>query len=241
MNTTFLNFIEQQVDLIHPVVDFNPAREKIKYLDLSGQNSNLTAAIVSNTQLFTDFINKKRLDSQAKYLFGGYDELRSVYARSSLFDSQFASDKVRTPEEPRRLHLGIDIWGLEATPVYTPLAAVVHSFAFNKSFGDYGVTIILEHKFDRITFYTLYGHLSLRDIQNLEEGQYITKGEQIGHFGPEAENGYWPPHLHFQVILNIENYRGDYPGVCRYSERESFLTNCPDPDLILKLQQYAEI
>jgi hypothetical protein len=31
---------------------------------------------------------------------------------------------------------------------------------------------------------------------------------------------------------------GDYPGVCKYSEREKWLRNSPDPDLILNLNQF---
>lgn len=61
----------------------------------------------------------------------------------------------------------------------------------------------------------------------------------IGHFGEPAENGDWPPHLHFQVIHDMEFKKGDYPGVCSISERERYLKNCPDPDLILKMMQQA--
>jgi hypothetical protein len=31
----------------------------------------------------------------------------------------------------------------------------------------------------------------------------------------------------------MEGRKGDYPGVCKYSERKKYLANCPDPDLIL--------
>jgi len=32
-------------------------------------------------------------------------------------------------------------------------------------------------------FYTLYGHLSLADIQHLKEGKFISRGELLAHFG----------------------------------------------------------
>jgi len=57
-------------------------------------------------------------------------------------------------------------------------------------------------------------------------------------FGMRFENGNWPPHLHFQIIIDIGNWQGDYPGVCKFSERERWLQNCPDPDIILQLKQY---
>ena len=140
---------------------------------------------------------------------------------------------------PRRLHLGIDIWGRPYTPVMSPCDAVIHSFAFNDDFGDYGATIILSHNLDGITFHTLYGHLSLNSIKNLREGGNVRSGDVIAEFGIPMENGQWPPHLHFQVIDDMGDWKGDYPGVCKYSEREFYLDNCPDPDLILGMMKYS--
>jgi murein DD-endopeptidase MepM/ murein hydrolase activator NlpD len=117
---------------------------------------------------------------------------------------------------------------------------MIHSFAYNDHFGDYGATIILQHQLDMINFYTLYGHLSLRDIERIRVGQFITRGENFAHFGPWEENGNWPPHLHFQVILDMGNLEGDYPGVCKLSESGKYLKNCPDPDLILNLKRFLK-
>jgi murein DD-endopeptidase MepM/ murein hydrolase activator NlpD len=114
-----------------------------------------------------------------------------------------------------------------------PLDGIVHSFAFNNARGDYGATIILSHRLNDISFHTLYGHLSLNSIKNLSEGQTIKRGDVFTEFGIPFENGQWPPHLHFQVILDMEGKEGDYPGVCKYSEREKYLNNCPDPNFIL--------
>ena len=137
--------------------------------------------------------------------------------------------------EPRRLHLGVDIWGPAGTKVMAPLGGIVHSFAFNNNDSDYGATIILTHHLDGIGFHTLYGHLSLNSLKNLYEGQPVTKGEVIAEFGMRFENGNWPPHLHFQIIADMQGWRGDYPGVCRFSERMQWLAACPDPNIILKM------
>jgi very-short-patch-repair endonuclease len=141
--------------------------------------------------------------------------------------------------EPRRLHLGIDIWGKPYTRVMAPLDGIVHSFAFNNAYGDYGATIILTHNLEGSTFYTLYGHLSLNSIKNMQEGDVVRKGDVFCEFGIPFENGQWPPHLHFQIIRDMQGMKGDYPGVCRFSERESYLANCPDADLILKMMTFA--
>jgi murein DD-endopeptidase MepM/ murein hydrolase activator NlpD len=145
----------------------------------------------------------------------------------------------RDGTEPRRLHLGIDIWGKPYTPVMSPCDGVIHSFAFNDDFGDYGATIILSHNLDGVAFHTLYGHLSLNSIKNLRECGNVRRADVIAEFGIPMENGQWPPHLHFQVIDDMGNSKGDYPGVCRYSERQFYLDNCPDPDLILGMVKYA--
>ena len=219
-------------DQFHPVVKFDAALEKIIALNFTEKNEALKQIDLHNIQQFSDYITDELTSNHATFGFGGYDEIRVLYKRSSLFDEG-------DTEEPRRLHLGIDIWGNEGTEVFAPLDGVVHSYAFNNNYGDYGATIILSHCIDGFEFFTLYGHLSLADIQNLKEGQQIKHGQKFSHFGQPAENGQWPPHLHFQIIKNLSGYHGDYPGVCKLSERESYLANCPDPDIILNLGSFV--
>jgi len=215
----------------HPVIPFRDGTDRLMPLDFSEANEDLTEEIVKDTTLFTQYINRQLKEGNSRYGIGGYKEHRTVYSRSAVFDN-------KEEEEPRRFHLGVDVWGKIYTPVYAPLDGIVHSFAFNNAYGDYGVAIILTHRLDEIPFYTLYGHLSLNDIKNLREGQHIYKGDVIGEFGIAVENGHWPPHLHFQVIGDMEGYKGDYPGVCAYSKREKYIDNCPDPDLILQLERF---
>jgi murein DD-endopeptidase MepM/ murein hydrolase activator NlpD len=119
------------------------------------------------------------------------------------------------------------------TPVVAPLNGIIHSFAFNNHFGDYGATIILTHNIEGNTFHSLYGHLSLNSLKNLQEGQLIKQGEVFAEFGMQFENGHWPPHLHLQLIIDTQGMRGDYPGVCKFSERAIYFANCPDPALLL--------
>jgi peptidoglycan LD-endopeptidase LytH len=222
------NIIRKYQATYYPVVPFNPATQVLAPLNLTGANTELTYDIFNDTELFTAYIDAKRKNAGASYLIGGYNELREVYGRSELFNG----------DEPRRLHLGTDIWGPSGTPVSAPLGGMVHSFAFNNHYGDYGATLILLHQLDGFPFYTLYGHLSLKDIENISAGQYVNRGQKIAHFGQPHENGHWPPHLHFQIIYDLELYEGDYPGVCKYSEREKYLYNCPDPDVVLQMDRY---
>jgi len=201
-------------------------------MDFTENNGDISEELVNDTHRFSDYINHKLRSANAKFGIGGYNEYRELYIRSRVFDSEAG-------EEPRRLHLGIDIWGKPYTAVMSPWEGIVHSFAFNNYFGDYGATLVISHNIQGISFHTLYGHLSLNSIKNYREGENVRKGDIIGEFGIPMENGQWPPHLHFQVIIDIEDWRGDYPGVCKHSEGEKYLENCPDPDLILQMMKYA--
>ncbi len=227
-----ISILKKHQPEFHPVVPFDPAKDKLLYLDFTQNNKEIAEDILSNTLQFIQFINQKLQHAGAKYGIGGYAEHRTVYSRSKVFDAK------EPGEEPRRLHLGTDIWGRPHTAVMAPLDGIVHSFAFNDHVGDYGTTIILSHQLEGFTFYTLYGHLSLNNIKNLEGGERIQKGDVFAEFGIPIENGHWPPHLHFQLMIDLENWNGDYPGVCKYSEREKYLVNCPDPDYILQMNQY---
>ncbi|WP_235921203.1 peptidoglycan DD-metalloendopeptidase family protein [Foetidibacter luteolus] len=221
----------------HPVIPFNPAVDKLLLMNFTATNKNLTDDILNNLPLFSNYISQTLQEAGAVYGIGGYNEHRTIYKRSALFNA--LQHSASGESQDRRLHLGIDIWGNAGTPVFTPLGGMVHSFAFNNNHGDYGATIILLHQVEGISFYSLYGHLSLNDLQGLNAGQYISRGMQVGRFGLPDENGQWPPHLHFQLIIDMEMKEGDYPGVCAVEEREKYLANCPNPDLVLGMMQYA--
>lgn len=227
----FVAILKKNQALFHPVVPFQSEKDKLVDLDLTSANKELSEEIYGDTEKFSGYISHYLQRNNAKYAIGGYNENRIVYSRSTVFDAP-AED-----EEPRRIHLGMDIWGAAGTPVYCPAGGMVHSFAMNNRLGDYGATIILLHQLDGFPFYTLYGHLSERDLA-ITAGSYINRGQIFGHFGEPRENGHWPPHLHFQVILDIEMMEGDYPGVCSQSQQAFYLSNCPDPDLILQLKRF---
>ena len=224
--------IKKNQQTFHPIVPFNAESEKLVALDFTDANRSLSPDIVENTEKLGRLINETLEKNHARYGIGGYGELRVLYSRSQLFNATNGT------EEPRRFHLGVDIWGAAGTPVFAPLGGMVHSLGFNNNSGDYGATLILLHQLEGIAFYTLYGHIRLADINAFKEGQYVSRGQQIAAFGELQENGNWPPHLHFQVIIDIELKKGDYPGVCRFSEKEKYLANCPNPELILQLEKY---
>ncbi len=204
-------------------------------INLSTDNAALTEQYYSSLQGLQQFIDDQFAKAGTQYLVGGFAENRNLYLRSNLFNDKISANF--NTEEARSLHLGVDIWGAAGTPVMAPLGGIIHSFADNNHLGDYGPTIILQHQIDGISFYTLYGHLTRASLKQMRVGKIIVRGEVFTHFGNAEENGQWPPHLHFQVLWDMETMEGDYPGVCKPSEQDKFLANCIDPEYILRLKK----
>jgi murein DD-endopeptidase MepM/ murein hydrolase activator NlpD len=209
--------------VIDSTIDFS----KYIALDLSVTNQELVDSKPESAVEFENFIFGYLEKNNAEVAFGGYIEGRSLYKRSSIFKND------SRPE--RNIHIGLDLWTKVGTPVLAPLDGKVHSFKNNIGLGDYGPTIILEHEVENEIFYTLYGHLSLESIQNLSVGALFKKGQQFAALGNAAVNGDYAPHVHFQIIKNLEDYWGDYPGVCNTNDLNFYIENCPDPNLLLKI------
>jgi peptidoglycan LD-endopeptidase LytH len=194
-------------------------------LDFTANNQALITIDLKDTATFDAFVFRQLSDAGCKYGIGGYFEKRAIYSRSAVFATQ--------EQDFREFHLGIDIWVEAGAPIHAPIAGKVHSFQDNAGFGNYGPTVILEHDIAGVQFYTLYGHLKLSDLKDLKEGEEIKKGEIFCHVGPFPENGDWPPHLHFQMMLDIGDMKGDFPGVCSAKDKAYYETICPDPNIFI--------
>lgn len=211
----------------HPGFEKVISNEKpYRSLDFSESNQDLLTQNLAETSVFSNYVFDVMLSKNQYIGIGGYDENRVIYRQRDHFTNQ---------ENPRSIHLGIDIWAEAGEAIYAALNGEVHSYAFNDQFGDYGPTIVLKHKLEDIEFYTLYGHLSLESLNGLYEGKQFAAGEKIAAIGNFPENGNWPPHLHFQIISEIGEYKGDFPGVSSIENRKYFLRICPDPNLILRI------
>jgi 4-aminobutyrate aminotransferase-like enzyme/Ser/Thr protein kinase RdoA (MazF antagonist) len=161
---------------------------------------------------------------------GRYDEPRSIYAAE-----QFAVPCNELPER-RTIHLGMDVYCPAGTKVRAPLEGTLHSFRDNAAHLDYGPTLVLGHRTDSgESFYTLYGHLGPDALAGWAVGQSIRAGQTIAVVGESPQNGGWPPHLHFQIILDMLGNKGDYPGAARPGRRAVWTALCPDPNLIMEI------
>ena len=215
---------QTNVKVIAPEIDY---ADYIPF-DLSATTTDLLDLPLTDSKAFEEFVENYFSTNQAKVAYGGYLEHRNLYQRSTVF-------KDITIDE-RNIHIGLDLWIKAGTPVLAALDGTIHSFQNNTALGDYGPALILQHHIDDCTFYTLYGHLSLESLQGKAEGQKVAKGEKIGTLGAPPVNGDYAPHLHFQIINDMQGKKGDYPGVSSKKELEFYKENCPDPNLLLKIK-----
>jgi 4-aminobutyrate aminotransferase-like enzyme/Ser/Thr protein kinase RdoA (MazF antagonist) len=215
--------VKHQNDL-HPILDFD--NREIIALDLSvgsldlGNNSNF-----DDSRRFHKTIDRLLETDQGEAIgMGGYLEVRPFYTTDAY---QMEGNK---GVQWRTVHLGVDAWDKAGTPLYAPLDGVVYSFQDNAGERNYGPTLILKHEPQKgLIFYTLYGHLSRKGLSKLQEGDHIEKGQHIATIGPAPENGNWPPHLHFQIILDMLGNKGDFPGVAYPHEQAVWSSLCPNP------------
>jgi murein DD-endopeptidase MepM/ murein hydrolase activator NlpD len=209
--------------VISPEIDYS----EYVALDLSVTNSDLQNHKLETAQDYEVFIQNQLDKKDGKIMFGGYIENRNLYKRSTVF---------KNPDiEERNIHIGLDLWINEQAPIFAALEGKIHSFQNNTALGDYGPTIILEHQIDNFKFHTLYGHLSEASLEGKKVGDAIQKGQQIATLGLPPINGDYAPHLHFQIIIDMEGKFGDYPGVCSEKTLPFYKENCPDPNWLLKI------
>ncbi len=167
------------------------------------------------------------------------DEIRRAGARAGVGRYNearliTASPVFRPADDPhaegRTVHLGMDVFVAAGSGVFAPLDGTVHSFRDNTAHLDYGPTVVLEHApAPGVKFYTLYGHLSRTSLAGLRAGKAVRKGDRVGAVGAVDENGGWPSHLHFQVIVDMLGRSGDFPGAAPHRDRDLWTALCPDP------------
>ncbi|GAB2478428.1 peptidoglycan DD-metalloendopeptidase family protein [Algoriphagus taiwanensis] len=220
MNWNSLNF--------SPIMGEKLTHDNTLSLDFTAGNQALETVNLSDTSEFDRFVFAQLEEAGKKYGIGGYLEKRAIYRRSDNFLTE--------AEAYRNIHLGVDVWTRAGAPVFVPLAGKVHSFQDNSGFGNYGATIILQHDLGGKPLFSLYGHLALRDLDGLEVGKEFRPGDLLCHVGPFPENGDWPPHLHFQLMWDLGDYWGDYPGVAAEKDLEFYQENCPDPNGLLRFR-----
>jgi len=217
---SFADFIKDNQAVFGPMFEPILTGENTVYMELS-TTSNAFAGL-NETEIDAAVFNKIE-NAGAIAGVGGYLENRSVYRNTELFRG----------DEERCIHIGVDVFMPSETPIFAPLDGEVQSFANRQLSGDYGPVIILRHRLNDFEFHSLYGHLAQDTLDGLYDGKPVASGEKIAEIGPRPVNGNWTPHLHFQLIQDMQGYHGDYPGVVRPAEVDFFKQNCPDPSALI--------
>jgi 4-aminobutyrate aminotransferase-like enzyme/Ser/Thr protein kinase RdoA (MazF antagonist) len=195
------------------------------WLDWSVNNKNLARS--------WEAIEAEMQAAGADVAIGHYCEDRNVY------ESDFFVDEGK---ESRTVHLAVDLFAPAGTPVYAALDGKVFLFNDNTAHLDNGPMIVLEHETDQgVKFHTLYAHLSRESLEGLSVGKEIKSGQQIATMGTEEVNVGWPPHTHFQIIMDLCDMANDIFGVAALSELPVWRSICPNPNLILRIPEGTDI
>jgi peptidoglycan LD-endopeptidase LytH len=222
-----IEILEKYTASFYPVLGENFNKKDFCPLSLSVDNVKLKQHDITHYEGLDTYVQSILNENKAKIAFGGYGEHRAIYTASEHFTNE---------AEIRCIHLGIDLWTKAGTPVYAPLDGIVHSFQYNNQPLDYGATIILQHELEGIPFYTLYGHLSLKSLENRYKNEKILRGVSFATLGEKSENGGWSPHLHLQLIQDMLGWEGDFPGVATRLEAQKYLDLCPSPSVFVKFK-----
>ena len=225
LNTTF------NISDLFPSVNKND----IQLLDLSVSSPWIGHEEDFNDLEFFQFkLDKLQKQYPNKIIAGGYLEPRPIYTSTEY-------DKIgNAGRESRSIHLGIDFWLPSLTPVYALFDGEVVIAVNDAGHKEYGGLIVLKHRVERFDFFTLYGHLTVASAIQYNLGDTIKRGDKIAELGNNLENGHWAPHLHFQIMLSLLDYKIDFPGVAYKNQMNVWKSMCPDPNLIFKLKSFQK-
>lgn len=228
-NKSVRGSLEKDARTSASILDVDLRNEPCRVLGLSVGSTFLGAnPEASETPALTEAIFKEMKRAGVSVGVGRYNEGRLLYSSPLFRASENPMDERRT------IHLGIDLFVEPGSKLHAPLDGVVHVLANNAAALDYGPVVILKHVTgDGEEYFTLYGHLAKETLRNLKIGQGISKGQAFATVGTADENGGWPPHVHFQIILDLLDLDKDFPGVAKASERAVWTSLSPDPNLIL--------
>lgn len=227
VNLIFKDWIAKQGSQLKPIIAKN--LENAHWLDLGMDSVELgNQSIVLDDVQLKDQIEKVIQESGKSVGLGKYNEVRPFYTSSAF--------EVDSNDGPawRTVHLGLDVFINAGETVFAPLKGTIYSVADNVGNRNYGPTIILKHDIlQELTFYTMYGHLDKSTLAKWKAGDKVKAGAPIGKIGDLHENGGWSPHLHFQIMLDTLEKKGDFPGVAAPMLIDVWKSICPDPWLLV--------
>ena len=230
LENEFLNWSKNQkfsLNQLFPTL----GKKKVVSIDL-GMESTLVGHLseFENLKLFQFKLAQIQDQYPSRIVAGGYSETRPFYNSDDFKQLSNHGFDYRT------IHLGTDFWIPVNTPVHSLLEGEVVISTVQTAAKSYGGLLVLKHQMGAFQFYSVYGHLSKRSVDNLSCGTIVKKGDCLGFIGDSYENGQWTPHLHFQLTLDLFNFSDDFPGVAVPSQIGVWNSISPNPNLLFKLE-----
>lgn len=132
------------------------------------------------------------------------------------------------------VHLGMDLFVSAGTEVHAPLAGVVCALATR---GGEACVVLHHSPTGAPEFFTLYHHLAADSVTALVQGRHVGRGQVLGMVAASTQNGGEPPHVHFQIALDLLDRGADFPRQVPVVERAAWSALSPDPNLLLGVPQ----
>jgi 4-aminobutyrate aminotransferase-like enzyme/Ser/Thr protein kinase RdoA (MazF antagonist) len=136
-------------------------------------------------------------------------------------------------DEVPSIHLGIDLFMAQDSPVFALAEGSVARLNLDCQEGEVGAAIIVRHPSPQGDYYSLYGGLAPASLAGWRAGMAVGAGQQLARIGGFLENGNRPPHLHFQLLLDLVQRKGAIPGAAPVSQAEVWMAIAPDPNIVL--------
>ena len=229
MSSPIVRWLQEHSAEIGPIVEPDLQAENIPVFDLSAGSPEIGNILETcDTGLLAQKLSGRMQAARSPVGIGRYNEARIIH--TSIEQHVDTNDGPAWPT----IHLGLDLFLAAGSPVYAPLAGVVHSFSQHDESGG-SATLVLEHTIneDRLTFYTLYGNVSPESLSALHKGMRLEQGMPIARISGESSGESLPPHLHVQLTTDMLDRQGDFPAYVLPGERDVWRSLCPDPNLIV--------
>lgn len=130
-----------------------------------------------------------------------------------IFSGAYGFTRSTEPEPPKffnQFHEGIDIRpvrldnkGIALDPVFAALDGEVVYVNTRANKSNYGIYVVVKHRFAEGDAYTLYGHLASASVKG---GDRVRAGQTIGRVGFTGNAHRSRPHLHFEFAFLMNRH-----------------------------------
>ncbi len=163
------------------------------------------------------------------WVYGGWMENRT----------RLLSDVKYLRKNKTFLHLGIDLSFDAGTCIFAiGDGPIVHIGTDSPLKGGWGGHVLQMIKFKGKPHLLIYCHLGF--IQEKDRLRTISKGDFIGLVGNKNENGGWGPHLHLQLVSDVDHVINwahfmdkEIDGYGKVKDIAYWAKRCPDPTSLI--------